>query len=316
MDAIQNSLLSVFQKEAALINAKGEKIQQRSEVIGKISKEAEVKRIIEVYEDKQGAIEEIQYKKASSKYDKMVQKFDSHYSKGQPAATFDVEKNLISITTGATEEVESVQQVVIGVKRLLANCWEAKGVSASDKDIFLEYTKDVKGRRIFADALNHYRKSGLFSMKEKAYPLVCELIFIALNQAQAGDDIDFALTIMVLAQTFFYDQKNQSGGSEKLFLVIGIQKHSIWTTPGFWTKALNVAINEETKGLPSMSEDEKQMIIRNIAFGKLSTVAHNMVQFAIEKSEIENVILGYAKEKGLPEPFIEALKVKKDLLKS
>jgi len=304
-------LQTFFQKEAGLYIAKSEKIQLRIETIGKISKEAELRRIIETYESKDAIIEEIQYKKATGKFEKIIQAYDKYASRGAPTVPFDVEKTLTNISTGATEESESVMQVQIGVKRLLSNCWEGKTLGTNEKEQILELTKDQKGRRIFADALNNYRKTGQFSMKEKGYPLVSELVYYVLNQAQVNEDIDFALTILVLGQTLYLDRKNPSGGSEKIFLTSGIQKHPFWTTQDFWRKAIVSSINEEmkTQQLQGISQEEKDMIERNITFGKLTALAHNMVQFSIDKTEIENVILTFAKEKGLPEPFIEALKV-------
>jgi hypothetical protein len=312
LDQMQSSLTAYLQKDSTLWTTRGKNIPQRTENVGHISKEAEIKKIIETYEIPNDKIEEIPYHKADSKNEKMIQKFDSHYTKGAPVKDFDVEKTYVSISTGASEEEDqSVQVVVSGLKKLLSNCWEGKLMNAQEKELATQYTKDAKGRKILADSVNYYRKCGQFSMKEKGYRAVTELLFQALDQAQMNDDIDFALNTMVLAQTFFLEQPNPSGGVIKAFLVLGIQKHPIWNVPGFWTKAINSAIKEEltTQHTQGLSEDERMMIERNIAFGKLSTVAHNMVQFAVDRAEIEKVVLTYAKEKTLPEPFINALKV-------
>ena len=103
----------------------------------------------------------------------------------------------------------------------------------------------------------------------------------------------------------------------------GIQDHSFWKNAAFWEQAVTKEIEEELASqnkLPSMeieNTQDKEMRYellcftlpreRNIMFGKLTTFAHNMMEFKINPDIAKEVILRLSKEKNLQEEQVVEL---------
>lgn len=145
-------------------------------------------------------------------------------------------------------------------------------------------------------------------MKDKAFASLAELLYLTMDQIQREEDIDSALTLMILSQTYFTDQKNAEGIHEKIFLQVALQKHPYWQNVGLWDKAIKGAILDELGPQKFESEEDRKMREQNVVFGKLGTFSHNMLQFGIPKQVVETMIFGFAQDRQLPAPFIEALK--------
>jgi len=305
---IQEYLLAYCSKEVALAKAKGENVPTREEFVKKISKEAEIGNIIATYEPKEKQLEDIPFKKATSKYEKVFQKFDFYYTKGAVPAGFDVETALKSALSVAEDQLdEQTLQMTQSIKKIVTQCWDCKGTTGPDKDQFKKFIEDPRGRKAFADSLNHYRKIGMFSMKEKAYVDIAELMYHSMDTIQQFNDVEAALNLMILSQTFYLDKKQEG----KMFLHAGIQSHPFWQRLELWENTIKKAIDDELKMAPVMKESEAEAKMRmdSTIFGKLGTFAHNMLQFNIDKAKVEGVIFGCAKERNLGEPFSGALRV-------
>jgi len=312
VSSMRQILLTYFEKENDLALARGAKVETRIEAINKISKETEIQKIIQDFGVKEKTVEDILFKKVASKSDAILQKYDAHYSKSGPSSLFNFEGARQSVSSGIDEGVdEKTREVTATFTKLLSHCWESKILTAQDKDKFRECIKEKKARKIFSECLNQYRKQGIFSMTAKAYSSVAELLYLAIGQLLREEDINFALSIIILSQTYYTDQKTPEGNIEKVYLQQEILRHEYWRKEEFWTKVLDVPLNAETEGTEqgSETEEEKKFREENEIFVKLGTHAHNMLLFEINRKTVEKLIFNYAIAKGLSKQYMDSIQV-------
>lgn len=297
-----------FKAEKELKNGSDVEVEKKVGDLDKISGVEEIKRIILDYSLKKVKKEPIQFKRASSKFEKYAQKFDALITRSANPSLSDLEREFTQIISSPFQEDE---KSTILFTSILANCWESKSVSNLEKEQFIEYIKTKDGRKKLGECLNKYRKAGQFSIKEKAFILVCELLYLTIDQIKLQDDLDSAANIMILSQTFYYELQKPDGKKEKIFLQSGIQNHEFWHEKTFWEKAINSSIEKDlnSQEIAEESEEEKKIRIINIVFGKIGTYSHNMLQFGNEKAEVEKLIDAIAEQRQLPKMFIFSLKV-------
>ncbi len=208
-------------------------------------------------------------------------------------------------------------EILNAIKKTLSACWDGKEIPAAEKEAFKNLMKSATGRKLFGEALNGYRKNSMFSMKEKGYVAVSELLQLALDEIAASNDIKAALHIMLLAETFYLDRTTLEGKQEKIFLQYGMRKHPYWHNKGLWEQAIEFSIAEDLQNKPTEKEskEESDTRVANIIFGKLGAFVNNMLHFEVGKEEVEAIVLTYAKAKNLPEPYVAALQVFFELIR-
>lgn len=267
-------------------------------------------------------VETLQFAKVSTPYEQVFQKFSGMYASGQIPSTGVSADTVIykllagKLTSSSGELVdEKDRQVAQDITRILTYCWECRPLQKLDKDQFRELMMTRKGRKIFSECMNYYRKNGIFSMKEKAYTAVVELMYTALSLIQEDNDVESALNILILSQTFHLEQKSD-GKTEKIFLQMGIQSHPFWQNRTLWEKAVSSEEDIQADAVPDESEAEKKSRVDSMIFGKLSTFCHNMLEFRMAKQDVEQIIFTYATKKSLPEPYIDMLRVHSSRLKT
>ena len=305
LDKIKECLLTYFAREIAFVKSKGEKLNLREDAVKGISNEAEIKMIIATHEKKEKVSDEIAYKKVTCKYENVYQNYNSFTSKSADPGIFDVDKALEI----PMESLEMSEEMV-PIMHLLTNCWEGKHPSSQEKEEFKERIKTPIGRKIFGECLNKFRKNGMFSMKDESYITIAELMHVTMNIIQEQNDVENALSVMILSQTFYLDKKTD-GKVDKMYLQLAIQQHPFWKNKAVWEKAISSAIEEENASQinPDETEADRQMRMQSTVFGKLGTFAHNMLQFEMAKADVELIISSYTTKYSLPVPYVSMLKV-------
>ena len=316
MDKTQVALLKYFSKEHEYQVSKSSNLSSKEGAAKLISKEAEIKSIVDKCQTKNPQSDDVPFIRAPTKYEAVYNKFDMYYAKGSPPLSFNLNTAILAGSVGSEEEMDEKDLIGFNImKKTLAICWEGKAITQAEKDEFKEILKTAKGRKSFGEAFNQYRKNGMFAMKEKAYTLVAELLLTVMNQIEADNDVNAALNVMILSQTFYIDHaaaaRIPEGSDEKIFLQWGIQKHPFWHNKKLWERAIEISIEEEMAHQPGPEETkaERQLRMSNVAFGKMGAFAQNMLQFDISKEEVEGLIIASAEEMNLPEPYVTALHV-------
>jgi len=310
---VKNTFLTLLSKEQALNLARSEKIESRIESINKLSKEAEIESILKKIDPKIKQVDEIQYKKVHAKSEGILQKFDSYYSKGGAVTPFNFEAARLSISTGIDEEIdEKTQELTITIKKALSHCWEAKGLTPAEKEQFKDVMKDKTARKLFCECMNYYRKQGLFSMTHKGFSCVADLLLSCfIPQIEKDMDIENALMLIILSETFYVEQKNIEGGTDRIFIQQAISEAKLFHNEEFWAKVLDCPLGKSnaSEKVDEETAEEKAYREASEVFAKLGTYAHNMLQFNLEKAFVEKLIFQYATKKGLSKQYVDAIQV-------
>jgi len=281
--------------------------------MSEISKEEEIKAIINTLKVNNVETEDISYVKASTKYERVFDKFYGHCSKGLAVNDFNLVEAVKSLSKEDSKKNEEELNKIKELRTIVSKSWEGKKLTSAENDSFVTITSAARGRKLFSNVLNEYRTNAIFTMSTEGYERLTHLLYNILYQIEKSNDVEAAMSVMILAQTFYIDNSllNEETKGEKIFLQCGIQKHSIWTKKSLWEQAIDTVIKQEIKGqdMGDETEEEKEMQKRNIIFGKLGAFANNMLYFDTDSKQVENVIIAYAKKSALCEPHIMALKV-------
>lgn len=311
IDSMQNALSEYFKAEIEYDSGRNAIMEKNSELVKNISKELEITKQLKEFSSQGLKKELISFIRASTKYEKIVQKFDSLYTKTANPSVIEIERELGSILCGTYQEDEKTEKTTIFLSNFLSNCWEGKLISQEEKIEFIEAVKSREGRKRLGECLNKFRKAGLFSIKDQAFIALSDLLYSTIDFIKEDNDYDSASNIMILSQTFYFEHQKPDGGKERIYLQAHIQKHPYWHQKEYWEKAINFSIEQDIKSQISEGESEEEMKIRveNTIFGKLGTFSHNMLQFGNDKAEVDKLVDTIAEERKLPQAFKENLKV-------
>lgn len=314
VDGIKQYLQLYFSKSKELNETREKTEINFSQKMELISKESEVQQIINKNASSTKSIEEIVFTPAVCKSEGIKRYFEMFTSTHSiEEFKYDESKNK-AISSEMIEQLDQKGQEIMGKMRtILANCWSGN-FSPADKQQFEEFIKGNSERKIFGECFNLYRTQGAFTVTEQAYLAISELLGVLLAQLTKEEDIDCALRMLILAQTY-YMEKHVGGKMEKIFLQDAIQKHAFWQNRDFWDRAIKSGLEEEEKSEAPEGETEEERTTRlqNASFGRLITFAHNMLHFEIPQSIVQPLVLSYAKSRNLTEDLMQTLQVIKDV---
>ena len=316
VEVLQELMQKYLKIQSEFMTLQNKRLESCDIIVSKISKEDEINAIIEKLKSYE-INEEIPFARAETKYQKILDKFNSHISKGLNASKFDLTKVTNLLSKGLDNELsEEDFKTQKELRIILSNCWEGKGNSSEADNSFNEIIVTPKGKKIFADVFNEYRSNGIFTMNRNGFEMLSMLLTRILNQIEKDHDVEAAMSVMILAQTFYLDKQDIAKidgeyKGEKIFLQNSIRDHKIWSNKETWEKAIEISINQEINGesVEEETEEEKEMRIKNIIFGKLGAFTTNMLYFNKNGKDVEDVIINYAKKSQLSNPYIMALQV-------
>src|SRR4051794_33012757 len=127
----------------------------------------------------------------------------------------------------------------------------------------MKYIKDKKHRRFFLTCINKFRIAGLFTVDEKSFTFLGELLLRILDETLKEKDYESAKFCMIISQTFY--KIHTDPNKPRIFLQEAIELHDIWKLTEFWEGIIKYSINEEIHNsrayhtYHSESADDKQM---------------------------------------------------------
>jgi hypothetical protein len=169
----------------------------------------------------------------------------------------------------------------------------------------LKFVKEKKFRKYFLTCLNKFRINGLFTVEEKSFNFLGELILRVLDETLKEKDFESAKFCMILSQTFY--KISIDPHKPRIFLQEAIEGHEIWKQTEFWEGIIKYSINEEIHNqrayyaYGSESTEDKQMRIQSIGFGQLLSFSFNMLSFEISKEKVKETIYNFCKVYKIPE---------------
>lgn len=153
--------------------------------------------------------------------------------------------------------------------------------------------------------MNKFRISGLFTVEEKSFTCLGDILNQILDEASKERDYESAKFCMILSQTFY--RVSSDPNKPRIFLQQAIEGHEIWKQTEFWEGIIKYSIHEEVNHQKNYniynqeSPDDKQIRIQSIAFGQLLSFTFNMLSFEIPKERVRDTINSFCKSFKIPE---------------
>eukprot|EP00826_Nyctotherus_ovalis_P006181 TRINITY_DN1143_c0_g1_i3.p1 TRINITY_DN1143_c0_g1~~TRINITY_DN1143_c0_g1_i3.p1 ORF type:complete len:298 (-),score=87.03 TRINITY_DN1143_c0_g1_i3:207-1100(-) len=258
-------------------------------------------------------IEEIKFTKVPCSSEAILEKYDSHYSRGGSIAPFDFESARQAILSGIDVGMnKQTQEQKNTLQKILSKCWEPEtNLIPVEQQQFNDIVKEREGRRLFCECFNVYRKKGLFVLNSKAYYSIGKLLLNFMNYAQEDLDYPNIMATIILSETFYTTQTDKEGMISKMYLQEALSQHPCFKSEKFWEAVMEHPLNGGGSQEAPEDETPEERKFREASemFSRLGTYAHNMLQFGMHKEAVEKIIFKYADAKELSEQYKSAIKV-------
>lgn len=153
------------------------------------------------------------------------------------------------------------------------------------------------------------RRTRRRELSAPAWGALSALLLCALTYCSKHDALEHALSIMVLANTFFTVSRAPPGsgggtvasedddtpeGFAKIFLRAAVRRHMMWRREAFWRAALFRQVGGEMDKVPREGSSSARQEAE-VTFGQLGFFAYNMVSFGLASDCVEPILRTYAK---------------------
>ena len=164
-----------------------------------------------------------------------------------------------------------------------------------DEVLELEKLLDKKTNRIvFIQKLSQFRNKGIFEIPEKEYKILSTLFNKIIQNIETSIDYDCMINIIILSQTYY---KITEGKKE--YLQKEIMDNDIFKTKGFWEMYVNFSIVKEISNCQigeNVKDEDITERYSNIVFSQLVPITNNMIDFGLDKSVVESIVLPIIKK--------------------
>ena len=179
-----------------------------------------------------------------------------------------------------------------------------------------EYLKDRNNRLIFLKELNEKRSNGKFELDKESFIRLGKIMVNILNKIKDyifnlenndnNFDIEIVRYLLIICQTYYYINKENI----KFYLDNFLKDNTIMQNNEFWMLVFNDLIKTEINEInnSNLNENEKNNKIKTIAFSKILTLVHNMIQFKINKEIIEEISNELSKKYNLSDNELNTIK--------
>ncbi len=139
-----------------------------------------------------------------------------------------------------------------------------------------------------------------------------DCIFQLLTLAEESMDVKTTKMIMILSETFYYEDDTADGKSRKVYIQEFARKHPVWNKLTYWTEAFKLNVLEEVEKLamgssqrwPDLDEKGREDLVvqvHNIVFGTLGSFVLNMNDFGVPKAQTRQFLKDMSKLNELSE---------------
>ena len=196
------------------------------------------------------------------------------------------------VDKGTQTAVEDMYRTEVG--NIVFKAWNGKDLTSEEYLHFNAMLKEHLGRKAWTWCMNSKRTQGIFTLEEKGFFQVSELMIAALNECERAQDIIIAKNCIILSQTFY---KIFEGTKD--YLQNYILNHTLWENIEFWEKVIISAITEELK-----NQGDGEILsehLKSLVFCQLVSFGHIMMSFKINERIIEVLIQKIGKNYELSE---------------
>jgi len=178
------------------------------------------------------------------------------------------------------------------------------------QELFL-YLKLPVYRNYYIIILSKQRTKG-FERNENLINDLIEIFSYILELAEKEKDFDSTINCIILSQTYYCEVINQeTNKKEKKYLVDGIKNNKWLNNIEFWEGMIKLMIEREIKKNETINqnkdEKENKSNINNAVFSQLFSFSSNMMEFNINKKDIQNIVEKFAKQYELEKEMLDSV---------
>ena len=181
-----------------------------------------------------------------------------------------------------------------------------------EKNELMGYLENESFRNYFIVVLTKQRTKGRFKRSESLVRDLSDLLLKILEISENIKDYDTAKNCIILSQTYYFEEKienkkkkdNKNDSGKKIYLLELIKNNKWLKNVEFWTGLISLMIeneikkNEESNNNQGIEDNEKIKKSRrsNICFSQLLTFSTNMLDFGMDKKDINTIVEDFSKK--------------------
>ena len=203
-----------------------------------------------------------------------------------------------------------------------------------EKNELMGYLENESFRNYFIVVLTKQRTKGRFKRAESLVRDLSDLLLKILEISENIKDYDTAKNCIILSQTYYFEEKienkkkkdNKNDTGKKIYLLELIKNNKWLKNVEFWTGLISLMIekeikkNEESNNNQGIEDNEKikKSRLSNICFSQLLTFSTNMLDFGMDKKDINTIVEDFSKKyeisKELKDTIYGSLEIKQQEL--
>lgn len=192
---------------------------------------------------------------------------------------------------------------------------EQKMLSEENEITLLEYIENKNCRLELLKYLNVIRAKGNFLINKPAFKEFGKIVLHIVDLVSKDKDFESMRYCIIISQTYFFMNKKK----QKIYLSRYIDNHELFKSTEFWEFYLSDSIFLEVEKIEKankakeesevnnkeddeeLSEIEKKKSYNNVIFSKILSIAHNMMEFQVEKKLIKTLIHAFCSQYDVPQ---------------
>ena len=164
--------------------------------------------------------------------------------------------------------------------------------------------------KFFLAILSRQRTKGYKKSKKVLEDLIDIFKFI-LAKAEKQKNLDEAINCVILSQTYYCEKKRKNGEIYKYYILDGLRDNEWLCSFEIWEGIIDLMIQKEIQKNEEINKDkneiEKKNNNNNIAFSQIFSYINNMVEFNINKDEINSFIEKICKKYELDADMVNSI---------
>lgn len=201
------------------------------------------------------------------------------------------------------DKKESIKFEIARISRFIIDNIHNTPISEADKKFLYTYLNQSEFRLQLLMFLNLIRAAGKFRIGKQSFKQLGHIMTYIVDRISEDKDFESMRYLLIMCQTYYFINKDK----KKFYLVRYIENHNLFQSNEFWEFYFSDSIFQEIEK-QNKSEDpenetqkEKDKRFSNIVFSKLLSIAHNMMEFQIDKKQIQNLITIFSKQYSVDE---------------
>ena len=187
------------------------------------------------------------------------------------------------------------------------------GFKPEEKNELIQFLNESSFKSYFLIILSRQRTKGRFQRSETLIHDLKEILEHILDIAEKEKDFDSVKNCIILSQTFYHEKKGKK--KKKVYLFDYIKNNKWLKDLNFWEGIIDQMIQKEIKKNENINkknnlvetEEQAKSRLSNIAFSQVLSYSNSMIEFMINKDDINKIVDFFVKKYGVEKEMAEAI---------